>query len=212
MQQTGGVNTTTFVSIGAGGQYQFSGGTLQASGGIANQGVFDAGNQPVSINAGGIVDLSSGTWKGLGDASLSMGANSLLIVPAGFNPATALANYSSLGLVHTAGTTLTLSAGQGFSGIGSIGDPVVCQGTITAQSGYFVNLNNGLVLSAGGNASLGSGSLTANDAVSGISGGSLSAGNEYFGKGGTAVFTQSAGNNSDGQPLPGLQRRRPWRL
>ena len=119
-------------------------------------------------------------------------------MPAGFNPATALANYSSLGLVHTAGTTLTLSAGQGFSGIGSIGDPVVCQGTITAQSGYFVNLNNGLVLSAGGNASLGSGSLTANNAVSGISGGSLSAGNEYFGKGGTAVFTQSAGNNSAG--------------
>ena len=60
------------LSIGAGGQYQFSGGTLQASGGIANQGVFDAGNQPVSISAGGIVDLSSGTWKGLGDASLSM--------------------------------------------------------------------------------------------------------------------------------------------
>ena len=63
VQQTGGTNAATFLSIGAGGQYQFSGGTLQAGSGIANQGVFDAANQPVSINAGGIVDLSGGTWK-----------------------------------------------------------------------------------------------------------------------------------------------------
>ena len=66
VQQTGGTNAATFLSIGAGGQYQFSGGTLQAGSGIANQGVFDAANQPVSIDAGGIVDLSRGTWEELG--------------------------------------------------------------------------------------------------------------------------------------------------
>ena len=49
---------------------------------------------------------------------MSIGANSLLIVPAGFNPSTDFAQYSSLGLTHTLGTTLTVPAGQGFGGSG----------------------------------------------------------------------------------------------
>ena len=70
------------------------------------------------------MDLSSGTWQNLGALSVSMGANSLLIVPAGFNPSTGFARYSSLGLTHTLGTTLTVPAGQGFVGSDSISDPV----------------------------------------------------------------------------------------
>ena len=83
-----------------------------------------------------------------------MGPNSLLIVPPGFNTATGFSSYSSLGLTHVAGTTLTVPAGMGFGGIGSINDLVVCQGTITASQGYSINLNNGLVLSGNGSVNL----------------------------------------------------------
>ncbi len=62
--------------------------------------------------------LTSGTWQNLGSMAVSMGANSLLIVPAGFNPSTGFGSYSSLGLTHTAGTTLIVPAGQGFGGQG----------------------------------------------------------------------------------------------
>ena len=79
-----------------------------------------------------------------------MSANSLLIVPAGFNTLTGFAHYSSLGLTHTLGTTLTVPAGKGFGGSGSISDPVNCQGTITAVSGGTINLSGGLTLSGTG--------------------------------------------------------------
>ena len=108
-------------------------------------------------------------------------------------------------MTHTAGTTLNVPAGQGFGGTGSINDPVVCQGTITAASGYGINLGNGLVLSGNGSVSLGQtnysygiagGSLTVNDATSGITGGTFSATNQYVGKGGTGSFTHSGGTSS----------------
>ena len=51
MQQTGGTNTTSLLSIGSGGQYQLDGGTLQVNGGLLNQGVFDGGNKPGSLAA-----------------------------------------------------------------------------------------------------------------------------------------------------------------
>ena len=92
-----------------------------------------------------------------------MGTNSLLIVPAGFNPSTGFASLQHLGLTHTLGTTLTVPAGQGFGGSGSINDPVNCQGTITATSGGAINLSGGLTLSGTGTVNLGSGNLTTND-------------------------------------------------
>ena len=99
--------------------------------------------------------------------------------------------------VHVAGTTLTVPAGKGFGGWGSINDPVVCQGTIAAASGGVINLGNGLLLGGSGSVNLGSNSsLTVNDITSGITGGSLSATTQYVGKTGTGLFTQSAGSNS----------------
>ena len=95
-------------------------------------------------------------------------------MPAGFDPLTGFASYSTLGLTHTLGTTLTVPAGQGFGGSGSISDPVNCQGTITAVSGGTLNLNGGLTLSGTGTVNLGGGTLTTNDLFSGISGGWLS--------------------------------------
>ena len=57
------------------------------------------------------------------------------------------------------------------------------------------------MLSGTGTINLGSGNLTTNDLLSGISGGSLSVANQYVGSGGTGTFTQSGGNNSIGNTL-----------
>ena len=51
-------------------------------------------------------------------------------MPAGFNPSTAFANYSTLGLTYTLGSTLTVPAGKGIPGFGPIADPVICQGRL----------------------------------------------------------------------------------
>ena len=194
-QQTGGLNATTTLLIGSGQRYQLSGGTLLLGGGLANGGTVDGGNSPATLIANCLVDLSSGAWTNLSGLSLNMGSNSLLIVPPGFNPATGLAGYSSLGLIHTAGSTLALAAGQGFTGCGVIADPVNCRGTITCGAGGPLSLAGGLTLSGSGNVNLGSnGSWTVNDSVSTVSGGVLAAANAYVGCSGTGSFTHSGGS------------------
>ena len=195
--QSGGANSVSLLSISNSGSYTLAGGTLQVSGNLVNQGSFSGGSTPASLGASGILDLTSGTWQNLAATSLSMGANSLLIVPAGFNPSTGFAHYTTLGMTHTAGSPLIVPAGQGFAGSGSISDQVICQGTILSGVGGAINLNNGLILSGSGTISLGStGSFTANDTTSSISSGSLSAGYQYVGKGGSGLFTQTGGTNA----------------
>ena len=203
-QQTGGSNASSFILIGSGGRYTLSGGTLNitGNGGISNQGIIDFTNSDATLAIGGscIVDLSQANLTNVAAMTVSVGANSLLIVPAGFDPTTGFAQYSSLGLTHTVGTTLTVPAGQGFGGLGSIGDPVNCQGTITATAGA-INLSGGLTLSGSGTVNLGSGNLTTNDLLSGMSGGSLYVAAHYVGNGGTGTFTQTGGNNNIGNAL-----------
>ncbi len=194
-QQSGGTNATALLTIGSGGSYSLAGGLLQVNGNLLNQGVFSGGAAPAVLSGSGILDLSAGTLQNAGNISVSIAANSLLIVPPGFSPATGFAAYSSLGLTHTLGTTLAVPAGQGFGGSGSINDLVACQGTIAA-TGVAINLNNGLVLSGTGQVLLGSGIITNNDLVSGISGGGLSAVYQYVGSGGTGSFTQSGGTSA----------------
>ena len=114
-------------------------------------------------------------------ASVTIGANSLLIVPNGFDPNTSFASYHNDGLLHNAGTTLAMTAGQGFSGQGTIEDFVDCQGNIEATAAGYVNLYNGLAVSGAGSVDLGSGQLRVNDTLSGVSGGSLTASALYLG-------------------------------
>ena len=111
--------------------------------GLSSHGIVAGGASPAVLGSTGIVDLSSGTWQNLGNVSLSMGPNSLLIVPSGSNAASfGFANPSVLGLTHTAGTTLIVAAGQGFGGVGSIADPVACQGSILAATSGGIDLSN----------------------------------------------------------------------
>ena len=206
-QQTGGSNTTGYLSVSSGGRYLLSGGTLRIdSGGIASGGTIDGGGGKGTLTTAGssILDFSQGSLVNSQSMSVIVGPNSLVITPSGFSTSTGFGSYSCAGLTHTVGTTLVVSAGTGFGGQGTITDPVTCSGTITAASSGSINLNNGLTLSGTGNVNLGAGGLTVNDASSMITGGSLSTavhyiGYSYSGTGGsTGTFTQSGGNNSTG--------------
>ena len=82
-----------------------AGGTLQIDGALINGGVFDGGNSPAVFSAANsILDLATGSWTNMGSTSVNMGANTLLIVPAGFNTATDFGACHSLGLTHTVGS------------------------------------------------------------------------------------------------------------
>jgi autotransporter-associated beta strand protein len=142
-----------------------------------------------------ILDLSQSTLVNTASLSLSLGANSLLIVPASFSPSTALAGYSNLGLTHTAGTTLNLLPGQQVNGAGNIADFVNCQGSIAADGGS-INVSGGVSVTGTGSVNLSGGAYTVDDALSGIVSGSLTAANGYVGNSGSGTFTQSGGTNS----------------
>ena len=180
------------------GDYALSGGTLIVNnGGLANQGVLDLSNSTASISAYfSIVDLSHATLSNSQNVSLVVGWNSLLVVPAGFDPAAYFKSFANYGIVHQAGTTLTIFYPNTVNGAGDIADYVDCQGTLAASSGSFINLNAGVKVSTLGSASLGTGSVYVNDAISNVSGGSLQAANQYVGSMGAGTFTQSGGTNA----------------
>jgi autotransporter-associated beta strand protein len=208
LQQTGGSNSTNYIAIGAGGRMVLSGGTLNLAaagyGGISNQGAIDCSNSHATLLVGSynIVDLSQAELTNVSGMTVSLGANSLLTIPNGFNPATAFASFTqdTSSIVHTAGTPLVILAGQVVGGQGFINDLVDCRGTLTSCStiGAFagaLNLNNGLILSGSGVLNIGYGALTVNDTVSQITGGNLIIGaNGYIGRKGVGVITQTGGS------------------
>ena len=163
-------------------------GDLATAGGTLNCG---GGSATIVAGSNSIVDLT-GSIVNTASTSLVVGPESLLIVAPGFNPATAFQSYSNLGLTHTLGTTLTVPAGSGFGGYGTITDPVVCQGTITATPSGAINLTDGLQISGTGQVNLGLGTLTFSDSTSGISGGLLSLSGLTQGSG-SAAFNFSGG-------------------
>ncbi len=194
-QQSSGTNHASYLTVGSSGSYQLVGGALQiaASGGLHIDGILDGANGSGSIQVAqrSLVDLTMATLVNTGSMSLTIGANSLLIVPNGFNPATHFASYSNAGTVHTAGTNLTIAAGQSVEGTGPIHDPVNCQGAIATSD--FVNATGGIVISGSGNVNLGSGNLTTDDLASTMSGGQLVGLNHYVGYSSTGSFTQTGG-------------------
>jgi autotransporter-associated beta strand protein len=201
-QQTGGSNSTAYVAIGSGGRFVLSGGTLSITtngyGGISNQGAVDCSNSQASLLIGSykIVDLAQANLMNVGGMTVTLGAHSVLTVPAGFNPYEAFGRFTCdvSSMVHTAGSSLTVAAGQVIGGQGSINDPVVCSGTITCGGYGALNLNNGLTLSSGGSITLGGGDITVNDTTSKMTGGVLApVRNLYIGRGREGMFDQSGG-------------------
>ena len=181
-----GTSDNPFSLLVNNGGLQVAGGTLDGSG----FGLIGAGSAALLDLSGNVINTAS--------TSLTVAANSLLIVPSGFNPAS-YKSYSNFGLTDTLGTTLSVSAGTGFAGWGMVPNRVVCQGTITAIAGGWINLAGGLALSGSGQANLGSGTLTVNDSgFSAITSGSLTANMMVLGLSSTANFTQSGGTNTAG--------------
>ena len=195
-RQNGGTNSAGFVGIGQNGRYELAGGTLQINGGFQNDGTLDCagGAAVVNIPTSSIVNFSQGSIVNAGIVSLNIPANSLVIERLGFDPTSIFNTYNNDGMTHTLGSTLSLDPGQGFAGSGNIDDPVICQGSITAGPGGFINLTGGLVLSGNGNVIMGSGNLHTDDSNSMMSGGTLSAANHFIGNINTGIFTHSAGN------------------
>ena len=192
--QTSGSNSPGLLNIGSSGYYRFGGGTLQTNS-LLNEGVFDATQSRGFFTVAGnsLVDLSKAVLVDTSSMTVSIGPNSLLIVPSGFNPAKSFASYSNLGLTHTAGTTLTILPGQGFAGSGDVNDFLNCQGSISAAGWFSLNLNGGLAMAGTANVNLSFGALTANDSPSNVASGSLAATTVYIGNSGTGTFAQSGG-------------------
>ena len=151
--QSGGINTATDIEIGTRGSYALGGGTLSLSGGLVNNGAIDLSNSSARINASSaIIDLSRAIFANSHNVSLSLDSHSLLIVPSGIDPATYFTSYSNFGLVEQVGSTFTIPSGYAITGIGNIPDHLNCQGTITATSFSYINLDGGVsVAGSGGN-------------------------------------------------------------
>jgi fibronectin-binding autotransporter adhesin len=193
-QQTGGSNSASVVIL-SGGRYLLTGGLLEINGGLETAGGtlnFSGGSGTIQAT-NSIVDLA-GSIGNTSSSSLEVGPNSLVIVPAA-SSSSAFAVFNNAGLTHVLGTTLNVSAGTGFGGLGTITDPVNCQGTIIANAGYGINLTNGLTLSGTGRVNLRSGVLTINDMVSNVSGASaLTAAALIVASSGAGSFSQSGGS------------------
>jgi T5SS/PEP-CTERM-associated repeat protein/autotransporter-associated beta strand protein len=198
--QVDGVNSAVTLSLGTAGIYYLGGGTLNIVGGLASTGTMDLLSGPATINASSaILDFSHGTLTNRSKASLYADAHSLVIVPSSSSASFpgSFAHYSNGGILYAAGTTLSIGASQSICGVGSITGPLNCYGTLTATSGYRVDLWRSINLVDGGVVNLGAGSLTVQDAVSTMSGGSLSVSNEYVGWSlGAGTFTQTGGTHS----------------
>ena len=151
--------------------------------GLGFSGDFDFGGSNARLSAGRrvLVNLSQGRLQNAENATITVGTDSLTIFPAGFNPATQLKSFSSAGLVHFAGSDLHVPAGQGFSGLGTIQDHVIVEGTIRVTPwngpwpGPSISLLDGLELFGAGNVDLGSGHVHVQDDRSVIRGGVLRA-------------------------------------
>ena len=177
-------------------------GVYNLNGGLQNFGTLDgAGGNASILASNSIVDFSSGSLANFTTGgSLSIGANSLLIVPSGISPASAFKYYSNLGLTHTAGTTLAIGPGQSFAGAGTIYDYTTCQGSIAAATGQSINLYGGVNVSGTGQVGRGYGGadVSSNSPASGMSGGSLAMNYLYVGYYGAATFAQTSGTATIG--------------
>ncbi|MFH1550534.1 MAG: PEP-CTERM sorting domain-containing protein [Planctomycetota bacterium] len=202
--QTGGTNIVGYFSVEADSSYNFSGGTLSIGDSAEINGSFhfDNGDGTLNVN-GGLVNFAGGVVDGAGSASFTSAANTLTIFPTGFDPAAQFGSYTALGLVHTEGSTLVISAGDGFAGRGWIGDYVQNSGNIVA-SGGLLDFRGGLTISDGGTLDSSNYDFTVDNGATAIiaaSGGELSALDEYLGRSGAGEFYQEGGTHAVGEML-----------
>ncbi len=187
--QSGGTDSAFTLTIGSGGDYVLSGGTLSVTT-LVDNGILDFANAPVSFSGGPstLIDFSGGQLIHTSNASVTGNASSIMIFPAGFNPATQFKSFSNPGITGFAGSTITIPAGKLFSIIGSILNRVVVQGTLSTAT-----LMGGVNVTGSGSLSFGSAHI--DNATSGMDGGTITAETLYIGDAADGTFTQTGGSN-----------------
>jgi hypothetical protein len=195
----GGTVNATEIALSANSLLHLSGGTFSFNDlDTASNSTIDLSAGNPTINYSSFFDLSTPTVLGGSGASVTGGANSLMIVPAGFDPQTRFGNFSTGGIVHTAGTPLTIPQGTTITAAGTVSDHTFVDGTLNG-----LGLGNGVNVSATG--MWNGGSLYVNDLVSGSSG-NVAAAALYLGETGQpALFTQSGGTFNATQAQIGSQ-------
>jgi hypothetical protein len=182
-----------------GGTYRMAAGSLSigsswtlGSGGTFN---FADGSGTVNVAANAAVNLSQGTILNAGNATVNvLGSETLVILPAGFDPQANFGSFNNQGTSYTIGSTLEVLADRTLRLSGAFADPVVVAGTLEASAGASLTLENGLTLQPGGSVSLGSaGAVRYAAGTYAITGGSLATRDLQIATSGTTNFTHSAG-------------------
>jgi hypothetical protein len=200
----------------AAGRARVLGGTLAFHNSILN------GSSPIDFQSGawtldvrgGITSLYNAQMPDVSQAILKTSAGTLTILPAGVS-ATAFADADTQGIVHTAGSPLTIPVDEVVHGMGDIPDRLIVEGQLIARDSSTdssvdpaINAQNGIRVLAGGAAKLGRGHVTVRDEVSGLFGGDLRANRITVGTpGAPGKFVQTGGvfddedNSSDSPEL-----------
>lgn len=187
------------------GTYRMAGGTLgiATSWTLGTSGTMDFadGTGAVTVSPGATVNLSPGTIMNCGSASLTiLGNETFVILPAGFDPATAFASFTNEGTTYNAGGTLEILAGRSLQLSGAFSDPVVVAGTLRPEDGTNITLTGGLTVLAGGFADLGGGGgLVYQTGTFAMGLGTISTGSMVVGAGGTSSFVQATGSIQAGK-------------
>jgi hypothetical protein len=181
---SGGTASFGSVTVNSGSTLRYTGGSLSLDA-VTIRGTLDLGNSAVTVAPIGIADFGSTTFQGAASATLIGAPNSLMTFAPGIDPAIVFGSFSSQGIVHTAGTTIVLNAGQTVAGHGVIEDRVHVHGTLDGPE-----LFGGINVFPGGQATVFRAHVT--DATSGISGGKLTV--QKLSIAGNGVFTQTGGD------------------
>jgi len=191
LRQTGGTVQADDILVGPNGWYQYTGGTLAFSHMVV-QGRLDLADSAAEMGIGkGLIDLTAGSVVNAQNASMNLGAGTLLLTPPGFDPYTVFASFQSDGVVHTPGATLVVPYGTELVMDGTIADHVDCRGSLSAPVSGQIMLTGGLTLSGEARVDMGSGALTVEGGLSQVSGGRLEGESVYVGytRAGTMVQT-----------------------
>jgi hypothetical protein len=174
-RQTGGTASVDFAATRMNGRLALRGGSFHSEFGLRSAQELDLAGQDVDLSVGaGILDLTAGVARAQ-NAHVSAGADSLTIIPAGFDPNTAFGAFNRQGLLHVAGNDLNLAANKRIAGAGIIDDYVDARGTIAAAADHGINLSGGLRLRDSASVDLGTGGLAARGRATVLDGGSVAA-------------------------------------
>ncbi len=199
-RQSGGSNTTSYLSIDSIGRYEFTGGELTINGSLNVAGELDLLGSSVTIDAynASMLNLSQGSIYGAEQATLIVGTNAFTVYATGHHPTDVFDNFINEGRLLESGSTLVVNPGEILDGwVGLVEGHIDCQGTINAiDYGWYASfdLQGGVMVSNGGTVNMGRGTLTVDNSISGINEGWLSAYTVYIGKNNTALFMQTGGD------------------